>query len=465
LLVQNLLESEEPNRADDAYDSLDTVSKDLHLLLLDPCRFLFKTSEQAPENKSIQLLSPREHKLYGRENEVSLITDAFCRVSSGKSEALLIGGFSGSGKSVLVESVTARVDMADGYVLTHKFAQMSREMPLLEVIAVFNHLCLLIFKKRSRQESLAIAKDLMDVFGTDLPELARLLPKLELLSPQLKPSEKKEGSEQMNLHSVCSTLQRFMRVVSSKSYPVMLFLDDLQWCDNSALMLIEGILSDSAGSSCLLFVGSYRNNEVHEDHAIFSFMCSLRSSRVPTSALTLDGLNPEDLNVMISDTLCMFPRLCRPLSDIVFQKTKGNPFFALEFLRSLVEEGLLRHSHRVERWVWDTERIQSMDIAGNVLHLLSTKMANLSESIELALKVAACFGTSIKESVVGYLSSSSEYASIREGLERVVTEGFMVKLGSTGFKFVHENVLEAAYMLIPESEKIKVSPTFVLYSD
>ena len=86
LVVQNLMECEMDSRPDNAYESLDAVCKDLHLLLLDPPRFLF--DREMTSQGSIRLAF-REHTLYGREKEVSLITDAFCRVSAGKCEAFV----------------------------------------------------------------------------------------------------------------------------------------------------------------------------------------------------------------------------------------------------------------------------------------------------------------------------------------------------------------------------------------
>jgi hypothetical protein len=132
-VVQNLVECGEYNRPDNAYESLDAVIKDLHLLLLDPSRFLFNHEFVFESNGRTQQkpLLFREDTLYGRDNEVSLITKAFCRVSSGKSEAFFVGGFSGSGKSRLVDSLTDRIDAAGGYILTHKFDQKS-ERPLGE---------------------------------------------------------------------------------------------------------------------------------------------------------------------------------------------------------------------------------------------------------------------------------------------------------------------------------------------
>ena len=68
--------------------------------------------------------------------------------------------------------------------------------------------------------------------------------------------------------------------------------------------------------------GSYRDNEVDQDHPIFTMMSKLDSSGVPMTKLSLEGLTTEDLNTLVSDATGMFPRLCKPLSNIVFQKTK-----------------------------------------------------------------------------------------------------------------------------------------------
>ncbi len=452
LLVQSLLRCKGEENMQQ-YDSLDAVVKDLHLLLLDPSRFLFDNSPPL-ESGSVRILF-REHKLYGRENEVSAITDAFCRVSSGRREALFIGGFSGSGKTRLVNGLTARVDVAGGYVISHTFDQMSKDRPLLAVVSVFNQLCLLISEK-NYQRSQVMFREILQAFDSDISVLARLLPNIYAMCPELKLSHEEDRNDQLTLRSMCFTLQRFLRVVSSKAHPVVLFLDDLQWCDNSSLTVVESLLCDSIESSCLFFVGSYRSDEVAEDHGIFRLIDSLRISSVPTSTLLLEGLNRADLNTMISDALCVFPRMCESLSNIVHTKTKGNPLFVLEFLRSLVDGKLINYSLRKRRWVWDEDLIKGVEITDNVLFLLTSQMRGLPNNIQTALKVAACFGLTIEESVMSILSNSPDYTNILKDLDQLVEEGFMTKIGSSEFKFVHDKVQEAAYSLVPDIEKNKV---------
>ncbi len=232
MLVQNLVESkcDKPLDPQNICSSMKEACNDLHLLLHEPSRFLFKRN--LFECGGSAQLQFRRNRLYGREKEVSLLSDAFNRVCSAVgNEAFFIGGFSGSGKTRLVETVMELVEISGGYVIKLKFDQV-KGRPLLELISALNGLCSLIRKKKSPQELQIIVSQLTESVGSDLTMLGRLLPNVYSFLPQGQLKEAREqGGNRMNFQSVCFILRQFMRVVSSKSNPVMLFLDDLQVSD------------------------------------------------------------------------------------------------------------------------------------------------------------------------------------------------------------------------------------------
>ncbi len=217
LLVVNLLECGWGEfRSDDSMPSLQVAINDLSLLLGDPDRFLFDSLE-----KQMGRLNVRQDKLYGREKEAALITHAFYRVSlSGESEALLVDGFSGCGKSKLIQSVVGHVDIAGGYVIRGKFDEIAQNSSQIGVLTnALNQLCVLICEKNEPTVVNEIVIELMLVFGTQMYTLARVLPNITMLSNQLDLSD--DQNTALNHSSISYVLLLFLRVVSSKSRPVL----------------------------------------------------------------------------------------------------------------------------------------------------------------------------------------------------------------------------------------------------
>jgi len=257
----------------------------------------------------------------------------------------------------------------------------------------------------------------------------------------------------LSFSSLCFTIQQLMRVISSSSRPVLLFLDDLQGADLMSLSLIQCVLSDIKGLNCMLFVGGFRDNEIGQEHVLLEFFNSLSSCKIKNTKMTLTGLNDEDINAMISDTLGIYPRTCKNLSDVVYRKTNGNPYFALEFLRSLVERDLITYSLREKRWKWDINQIGAENITDNVLCILTNKMSVLDNDAQTALKVASSFGINISIVIARKLDATSQYHNLLATLDEVVVkEGFMDFDGAY-YRFVHDKVREAAYGLISPAEK------------
>ena len=430
--------------------TLDAASKDLRLLLLDPDSFLVdRYFKPAPDGKvSLRI---RKNKLYGRDSERSLITSTFCRVrTSGKSEALLIGGYSGSGKTRLVENILKYIDGISCLVSSHK----SDESSIPAITQALDQLCASIKNSCSEDEYLRINSRLMEAFGSDFSILEQVLPNTKLFhdTKRAKPVASKHQGSEIQSNSVSYILRLFMRAVSSQERPVVLFIDDLHWCDATSLEIVYDIVSDKKGSSCVYFLGCFRDNEIGSEHPIFQLIQNMNRNNVPVQLLGLSGVNRNELNCMTSDALCILPRHCKDLSDIVHSKTKGDPYFALEMLSALVDRGLLQFNFPKRRWTWNQADIMYLDDTSNVLHLLKGKMMSMPTQMQTALKICSCFGSGIDTRLVRCLSDSVEYSGLREELDRAVTVGFVEKAGEC-YKFVHDRVKEAAYDLIDEKDK------------
>ena len=235
-----------------------------------------------------------------------------------------------------MQSVSASSIVSDGLLISKKF-EAPPSNPLDVILSVFDDICALLESRCDENERHGIYNQIASEFGRGVYVLVRIVPNVIKLMPsrtdKISVISEAVNESDVNFFSLCNTVQRFMRIVSTAYPPITIVLDDLQWADAVSLGLIHTVLSDSASS--VFFVGTYRNNEVLPTHIMFGFCNWLSKFNVPMTSIKIDGIALDDVNLMVSEALGMLPRLCQPLSQIVHQKTKGNPFFIQTFLRSI----------------------------------------------------------------------------------------------------------------------------------
>ena len=234
------------------------------------------------------------------------------------------------------------VAAANGLLVTRKFEEYSTNQLSL-VLSCFDDVCTLLAQENSDIDYLW--QRLQSEFGSNFYKLVQILPNVTRLAPTPDALESMaqdiDYASDVNFFSLCDIIKRFMRAISISSHPLVLFLDDLQWADPVSLGLVHTVLSDIKGASCVFFIGGYRDYELCEDHVLHGFFQWLSAFNVPLNTVHLHGMREEDVNSLVSDSLGVLPRLCQPLSQIVFRKTKGNPFFVGTFLRSLGKHKLV----------------------------------------------------------------------------------------------------------------------------
>ncbi|KAL7461781.1 hypothetical protein ACHAXS_002187, partial [Conticribra weissflogii] len=422
---------------DEAYLRMADVREDLKLVLDKPSKYL--------QHQNIEILSTSGLKLpdtiYGQHKELKSLQECYYHSFNGNHTLAIIAGPSGTGKTTLANQFAELVLAEGGLFLSGKFDQLQQATPFSALSCAFNEYCNMLIGSVDSQ-SVTIASALRDALAQDAAHLIKVVPNLSLIMGDLCNVDAEVGcvDAQKRLQYL---LCRFVEIISdSSSRPVVLFLDDVQWADIASINVIIQILK-SSGSSRLLLVGSCRNDEMSDDHPIWNMISSVNKFGVNAKIIIMSQLDRDLVNEMLSDTLCLFPRVTRPLADILHHKTKGNPLFLSRLMVSLSKDGLLRFSFNRRRWEWDEEEIQSKKIPNDVAEFLTNSIGRLPPDVQAALSTLSCFGASTHTTVIEVLESRLDLR-LKDSLEVATTEGFLEKNDET-FQFSHDRVQEAAY--------------------
>jgi PAS domain S-box-containing protein len=397
------------------------------------------------DDLSDRLLIPE--KLYGREREVGTLLAAFDRVvAHGTAELVLVSGYSGVGKSSVVNELHKVLVPPRGLFAAGKFDQYKRDIPYATLAQAFQTLVLQILVK-SEAEVDRWRQALMEAVGPYGQLIINLIPEVELVIGKQPPVAELPPQEARSRFQ--SVFKRFLGAFATPQHPLALFLDDLQWLDAATLELLERLIIDSDLKHVLL-IGAYRDNEVSSSHPLMHTLAAVRDAGARTQEIVLAPLGPEDVGRLVSDSLRCERTSAGPLAQLVYEKTGGNPFFAIQFLTALAEEGMIRLDRDRAAWVWDLERIRGKGYSDNVVDLMVSKLRRLSGTTQTALQRLACLGNVAEVATLCTVFGQSEIDVHSAHLEAARTglifliEGFYV--------FPHDRIQEAAYALIPKSQ-------------
>ncbi|MGB8169697.1 MAG: AAA family ATPase, partial [Chthoniobacteraceae bacterium] len=396
-----------------------------------------------------RLLIPE--KLYGREREIEALLAAFDRVvNNGRAELVLVSGYSGVGKSSVVNELHKALVPPRALFASGKFDQYKRDIPYATLAQAFEKLVSQILTQ-SEPEVGRWRDSLMDALGANGQLIINLIPKLEIIIgaqpsvADLPPQDTKSRFQRV--------LRRFIGVFARSEHPLALFLDDLQWLDAATIELVEHLLAESDVRH-LLIVGAYRDNEVGPAHPLMQMLAAMKEAKASIAQIVLKPLAREDLEKLIADSIHAERDEARELVALVFEKTGGNPFFAIQFLMALAEESLLHFDASTAAWTWEIEHIRAKGFTDNVADLMAAKLDRLPEATKNALGRLACLGNVAK---IGTMTLVHGVAveEVHADLWEAVRAGFLFR-SENDYTFLHDRVQEAAYALIPDDERATV---------
>jgi PAS domain S-box-containing protein len=415
-------------------------------------------------------------KLYGREAEVKTLLEAFERVSDpplppltkGGKEIMLVAGFSGIGKTAVVNEVHKPIVRQRGYFIKGKFDQFKRDIPFSAWVQALENLIRQLLSESAAELQKWQVK-ILEALGENGQVIIDVIPELEQLIGKQPNVPALEGISAQNRFNLL--FQKFIQVFATKEHPLVIFLDDLQWADSASLKLMQLLMSET-NTRHLLLMGAYRDNEVFPAHPLMLTLDEIRKDSATVNQITLAPLDQPSLNRLIADTLSCPAERAIPLTELVFAKTKGNPFFATQFLKSLYEDGLIAFDFNASYWQCDIAQVKALALTDDVVEFMAVQLQKLPVNTQEVLKLAACIGNQFDLATLAIVHEKSQsetaadlWKALQEGLVIPISEVYKffqdsesVEVAqasdlSVPYKFLHDRVQQAAYFLIPENKK------------
>ena len=448
--------------AEDRYQSIIGLQKDI-----EHCQSQFKANQKiAPfplgkHDLSQKLSFPQ--KLYGRNTEINQLLKAFQQVQKGTFAMALIGGYSGMGKTALVQEVRKTIIANNGVFVSGKYDQLEKNISysaLIHALTQFIQLKLASTTTNTFIEKLKIAlQEQGQLIIEVLPELALLIgPQKEL--PNLPVAEAQNRFQDV--------LSRLIGCFTSKAHPLVIFIDDLQWADLSTIKFIQK-LAQYEKNQYLFFIGAYRDNEVTSTHPLMLSLAEMETLHLPIHPIELSALSEENVNAFVADTLKRQPNHTVELSALISKQTGANPFFLKLFVNRLVADGLVYLDFDSLEWKWDIQEIRQAGITDNVVELLTQNLERLPTDSQHILKFAACIGNQFNLATLTKITNLAP-AKIAKSLWLPLSQHFIIpldegyKLAETlthenfqnvAYQFAHDRAQQATYNLLNQAERLE----------
>ena len=449
LVISEIISKLIEKKPDERYQNTDALFQDLQECL-----------KRSSKDKEIKHFTIAQHnhpildigsKLFGRETELSsikkLIQDSFHKTDVN----ILVSGHSGVGKTRLAEECLNYFDENSVNIINSKFEQFNIPLPYASFKQLFSQLFTLLMSQLNTNKLLTLSAKSSSI--------------LLFIFPELSPLFTKNKTQFLNSHEdlytqLSQAIKEFFALIATEDKALVIFIDDLQWADEaSSRLILEALLKSS--NPFVHFIASYRDNEIKQNsHALELIDYFNAQSSVNYLALTLQSLNTKQFNEMLTTLLEQSNKSVQELTDILYKKTDGNPFYIKSLLQFLIQEKELQFTKR--KWVFSLDNIKKYSAALNIVELLSSKFSKLNSAQSSFLQYLSLLGSTYDLEMT--LAMMQAFGYKEDLLEEVEAKGF-IEQSSHNYNFVHDQIQQNIYASLDEKRKQSLHLKIANYLD
>jgi diguanylate cyclase (GGDEF)-like protein len=394
-------------------------------------------------------------KLYGRENEIAVLINAYREILKGGKSLVTIAGHSGIGKTSLVGELHKPIAHSNGIFISGKFEQYNRNVPYNAISQAIGQFCDFILSENENKIG-GWKRRIAHVLQQDGQLLVDRIPRLALITGKLQNLAELSPLEERTRFK--ALLQDLLAIMASPSQPLVIFIDDIHLADIGSLEIIEEIMSNDKISG-LLIVTCHRDNEVDDNHPLILSHNRLISHKANIQKISLYGLALPSAAQILTDTLHCNADTAAELGAVIYSKTGGNPFYIKQFLKHCYIKEYLFLDKTVNKWNWNIESIKACPAEENVVDFLIKNIDQIPIETKRLLSLGACIGQTFKVDTLSAIFGV-EFEQILLDFKQAVLLEIVYPLknkigmpGETEFHFSHDRFQQTFYTILSEIKK------------
>ena len=403
------------------------------------------------EDRSIKL--SYRTKIIGRKKELKELKNIFNSALTCKGCICLINGEAGVGKSRLVDEFRNYIYSQSGiFIYANCFAGENKTPYGPFTDAMNNYL--LLYNKYSENKKKKISKKLKEMTGTLGEIILKVAPQMEKIIGQCPPLIELEPERENKRFYL--TISQFLCNLAVTEKIIVLLIDNIHWIDKGALELLNEIAQEISKYP-LVIIGTYRQNEIFKDHGLNKFMYSMKDYQFTVRKIRVKPFDQKKMDNFLSDILHDDISNIKKISNIIFQKSKGNPFFSIELLKQLISEKIIYLCDY--SWDIDLNKLNNLEISSTLVEIILKKISLLSKNEKIILSYAASIGREFDIKLLLLLGESNIYHLKKNDVIKIVVKAIKLQILDENVHekgklfFGHDRIKDALYKNIDNNKK------------